>query len=124
MKKLILVLLFASLSSFSQKDLTISNVMEEIQKNEIVADTIVLQQVILETGFLKSYGATKRNNLFGFWNSKAQEYFVFEKWEDSVKYYKKWQDKKYKGGDYYEFLKSVGYATDLDYIWKLRHIKI
>jgi flagellum-specific peptidoglycan hydrolase FlgJ len=29
-----------------------------------------------------------------------------------------------KGGDYYKFLKEVGYATDPNYITKLKSIKI
>jgi flagellum-specific peptidoglycan hydrolase FlgJ len=31
---------------------------------------------------------------------------------------------KYKGGDYYQFLKDVGYASDTEYENKLKHIKI
>lgn len=124
MRNLLLILLLVSQSTFTQKALNISNVLKEIKKNEIAHDTIVLKQAILETGWFKSYTARNKNNIFGFWNSRAKQYYEFDRWEDSVEYYKKWQDRRYKGGDYYEFLEDIGYAADLNYTWKLRHIEI
>lgn len=112
-----------SLSTFA-RELTIENVESEIVRRDIKHGDIVLRQAILETGWFKSYNATVRNNLFGFWNSRRKQYFVFEKWEDSVAYYKRWQEKNYKGGDYYKFLDRIGYAEDPDYIWKLKNINI
>ena len=129
MKNLVLILLI-SLSSFAFatsssdcKPLTLENVELEIINKQIKHPEIVLRQAILETGWLKSYNAKVRKNLFGFWNSKRKQYFVFECWQASVAYYKNWQDRHYKGGDYYEFLERIGYATDPDYVWKLKNIK-
>jgi len=120
MKNLILAFLMFSLSTYSA-ELTVENLMIEIIKNEIKHPKIVLRQAILETGWFKSYNCKKRNNIFGWYNG---DYLEFNTWEDCVKYYKRWQDRKYKGGDYFEFLTRIGYASDEDYIWKLKHIKL
>jgi flagellum-specific peptidoglycan hydrolase FlgJ len=101
--------------------LNVKNLKSEIHRNRIKYPDIVLRQAILETGHFKSYNCTERNNIFGF---RTSEYLVFDSWQDCVKYYKDWQDRKYKGGDYYLFLKDVGYASDPEYIEKLKHIKI
>jgi flagellum-specific peptidoglycan hydrolase FlgJ len=101
--------------------LNVANLKNEIIKQGIKHPDIVLRQAILETGHFKSYNCTERNNIFGF---RTSEYLVFDSWIDCVKYYKDWQDRKYKGGDYYQFLKDVGYASDTEYENKLKHIKI
>jgi flagellum-specific peptidoglycan hydrolase FlgJ len=101
--------------------LNVKNLKSEIHRNRIKHPDIVLRQAILETGWFDSYNCTERNNIFGF---RTSEYLVFDSWQDCVRYYKDWQDRKYKGGCYYQFLKDVGYASDLEYIEKLKHIKI
>ena len=90
---------------------------------------IVTKQSILETGWYKCDKCSMRyNNIFGFRLSKnATEenplgYLKFDHWRDSVLYYVKWQKKWYKGGDYYTFLKSIGYATSKTYLSKLKTI--
>lgn len=91
---------------------------------------IVLRQAILETGWFKSYNCRVRHNLFGFRHrSKITDdnkmgYFIFDDWKGSVKYYEEWQNKYYKGGDYYEFLEEIGYATSPTYVEKLKGISI
>ena len=83
---------------------------------------IVLRQSVLETGRYTSYSCKVRHNLFGFrYNHK---YLVFSNWKQAVKYYERWQKRKYKGGDYYQFLKDVGYATDPEYTKKLKRIRL
>lgn len=84
---------------------------------------IVIKQFILETGWGKSYSFKKRNNLFGLTNPRTKDYFSFDHWTKSVKGYKNSVQYKYKGGDYYEFLKNLPYAEDPKYISKLKHIK-
>jgi flagellum-specific peptidoglycan hydrolase FlgJ len=54
----------------------------------------------------------------------GDKYHKYNHWTESVEAYKRFQDKKYKGGDYYTFLKKVGYAEDPHYVWKLKHIKL
>jgi flagellum-specific peptidoglycan hydrolase FlgJ len=91
---------------------------------------IVLRQAVLETGWFKSYNCKNRHNLFGFrwkpWVSENNKmgYIIFDTWEESVDYYVRWQGRHYEGGDYYTFLKDVGYATSPTYVEKLKGIKL
>lgn len=100
--------------------LTLENVIIMLKRYDIKHPEVVVRQIQLETGHLKSKGATIDNNLFGF---RKQNYMTFDNWVESVEYYKRWQDKKYKGGNYYTFLQNVGYAKDSLYIQKLKSIK-
>lgn len=120
MKKFLICSLFClfSIFSFSQ---TLKEVWDEINKDSIKYPEIVLKQCILETGWLKSDYCINRHNLFG-WNS-SNGYMYFDTWQQSVLYYKKWQDKHYKGGDYYQFLVDIHYAGK-DYPTYLKSIKI
>jgi len=101
--------------------LTLDNVYKELVKQEVKYPDIVIRQCILETGNLSSYNCKVRNNLFGFYNGK--EYLCFGSWQECVKYKKQWQDKKYKKGNYYTFLKKLPYASDVCYVEKLKKIK-
>jgi hypothetical protein len=85
---------------------------------------IVIKQFILETGWGTSYSFRERNNLFGLTNPRTGKYFEFEHWTESVKGYENSVQYKYKGGDYYKFLKELPYAMDPNYIKKLKSIKI
>lgn len=90
---------------------------------EVQHPDIVYAQAVLETGHFKSVGCLKHNNLFGLYNSKAKRYHRFEHWTESVVAYKKWIQRRYKPpADYYAFLKRIGYATDPQYIQKLKII--
>jgi hypothetical protein len=104
-------------------ELTPENVYAQLEKFDIQHPEIVLRQSILETGWYEcEYCSLQHNNIFGFRYKK--KYLEFDNWVDAVKYYKKWQDKRYKGGDYYTFLKDIGYATSKTYISKLKSIKV
>lgn len=82
---------------------------------------IVLRQSILETWWYKCKNCSlDNNNLFGF--LYKGKYLKFDTWEDSVKYYHWWQEQLYKGGDYYAFLKRIGYATEPTYINRLKQL--
>lgn len=101
------------LDIFSEVDLV--NYIHEL---EIKAPNIVLDQAKLETGNFKSYLFEKSNNLFGFRNFNG--YIKYDSWKQSVAAYKNWQAKKYKGGDYYDFLEYINYAEDTLYVYKLK----
>lgn len=104
-------------------ELTKITLYNEIIKDSILFPNIVYKQVMLETGHLKCINCSLvNNNLFGFYNGK--NYLKFNTWRESVKYYKVWQIKNYKSGDYYNFLISIGYAKDTNYINILKRIKI
>jgi len=92
---------------------------------------IVVKQAILETGWLKSYSARHRNNLFGLTNGKTRKLFVFSNWKQSCIGYRDMVQYKYKkmgydvdagDNDYYKWLVDVHYASDPQYINKLKHI--
>lgn len=92
--------------------------MKELRKNNISHPEIVLAQAKLETGNYTSSVLKSHNNLFGL--RKGSRYRRFGHWSESVKAYKNLIQSKYKGGNYYAFLLSTGYAEDHDYIEKLR----
>lgn len=84
---------------------------------------IVYAQAILETGHFRSQGCLRDNNLFGLYNSKKRQYHKFDHWSVSVVKYKEWIQRRYKPPeDYYKFLQRIGYASDPNYVNKLRNI--
>lgn len=86
-------------------------VFHEICRLKIQQPNTVMRQAILETGWMRAPFLMKRQNLFGFKNSS---YLVFNYWQDSIAYYKAWQDKYYKASehkDYFSFLISIRYAN-------------
>lgn len=84
---------------------------------------IVYAQAVLETGYFRSQGCLRDNNLFGLYNSRSKGYHKFDHWIVSVIKYKEWIQKRYKPPeDYYHFLQRIGYASDPQYINKLRNI--
>jgi len=101
-------------------ELSIANLKRYLTLTEIKHVDKVLAQFILETGWGKSYICRNYNNLFGFLNSKG--YMKYNHWTESVESYKRFQTRKYRGGDYYQFLVNVGYAADTTYIDKLKQI--
>jgi flagellum-specific peptidoglycan hydrolase FlgJ len=117
----ILILLFLPIISFTQSKKEVYNYLVKI---DCKYPDIVTSQAILETGHFKSYSCKKRNNLFGLWNHAKQKFYNFDSWQDSCHAYLKMIQYKYKDGDYYVFLKNIGYASDSEYINKLKRIKL
>lgn len=83
---------------------------------------IVIAQAVLETGWYKSELCVKHGNLFGIYDSKNGCYKHYGHWMESVKDYRNLVQSKYNGGDYFEFLDRIGYASDPDYIKKVKTI--
>ena len=113
--------------------LTWKNIDAYIQKIGIKEPETVKAQIKHETGNLKSEFCVKSNNLCGMryaprrrttaigeWNHMAK----YRSWQESLKDYLWWQNLYYKGGDYYNFLSSIHYATDPYYLFKLKRIKL
>lgn len=111
-----MVIMF-SLSLSAQTD---QQVLRELQKYDVKYPRIVLAQAKLETGNFTSELCKKHGNLFGLKGKKG--YAKFSSWRESVKAYKEWVQYKYKGGDYYVFLRNIGYASDPNYIIKVKKI--
>lgn len=103
-------------------DLTIRNLMDEIEANGILHPKIVLAQAILETGWFSSPVCRNKGNLFGLTNPRTGKYYEFSDWRDSVRAYKTKVQYKYKGGNYLLWLKKLGYAEDPRYIYSLSDI--
>lgn len=92
-----------------------------IRLKEIKYPEIVIKQALLESGSFTSNVFNTCNNLFGF--RTASGYLKFRNWRGSVDYYADWQNRKYKKGNYYDFLRRVGYAEDSTYVQKLKQFK-
>ena len=85
---------------------------------------IVYAQALIETGHFKSKLCTQYNNLFGLYNSRTRSYYRFDNWWDSVIAYRDKVQYKYKGNtDYYTFLVKLPYATDPNYIRKIKQLE-
>jgi flagellum-specific peptidoglycan hydrolase FlgJ len=112
----------------AQKNEALKKQIEEVYTYikccEIQHPEIVLRQAIWETGWFKSDYCRNRHNLFGFRHTKT--YMTFNSWQESVEYYKKWQEKRYKdpNEDYYKFLVRVKYATSKEYVSKLKSLRV
>ena len=113
----ILLALMLSLSLSAQTD---QQVYDELKKYNIKHPRIVLAQAKLETGNYTSKLCKRHGNLFGL--RKKGGYVKFGSWQESVKAYRNWVQYKYKGGDYYVFLKKIGYASDPRYIEKVKQM--
>lgn len=111
----VLIILFVSFFSSaisaqkSSQQPLLDSVFNYICSKNILYANIVMKQAILETGWLKSEFLMSRNNLFGF---RSKNYLKFNTWQESVDYYKTWQDKYYTNPkeDYYKFLVRIKYA--------------
>jgi len=88
---------------------------------EIECPNIVIAQSKLETGNYTSSAFRNHNNLFGFMKGNSIRHYA--NWRESLIHYAHFQNINYKGGDYYKFLVDVKYASDTNYIYKLKQFK-
>lgn len=96
-------------------ELTITNLIDVIEEVGLSNQLFVLAQAVLETGHFTSPVCKNYHNLFGLYDSKHKDYYRFARWEDSVIGYQKFIQYRYKGGNYLQFLKRIGYAEDPRY---------
>ena len=86
---------------------------------------VVVAQSILETGHYHSENCTKHNNLFGLYNSRRGQYYKFDIWWKSVLAYRDMiQYRLRENENYYQFLTRISYASDPNYIKKVKNIII
>lgn len=102
--------------------LNINTLAEALDRHGVHHSKIVLAQAILETGYFRSRQCLENNNLFGLRRPSDGTYYKFKHWEESVKAYRDYVQYKYKSGDYYAFLKRIGYAADASYARKVMQI--
>lgn len=102
----------------------LDSVFVYMEKIGVKHSDIVIRQVIVETGWLKSNFLMKKNNLFGFQNRSG--YLNFPNWKSSVDFYKNWQSRYYLNNseDYYDFLLRIKYASSKKYVEYLKKIDI
>lgn len=111
-------------ASFLHGELNDSTLYLALEYYNIKRPRIVLAQAKLETGNYKSNHCINKNNLFGLYNSRKKEYFSFEHWHHSVKAYKDMIEYKHRDDeDYYEFLVRISYASDPNYVNKVKQIE-
>lgn len=103
-------------------ELTLTNLMDVIKEVGLNNQLFVLAQAVLETGHFTSAVCRNYHNLFGLYDSKHKDYYRFARWEDSVVAYQKFIQYRYKGGNYLQFLRRIGYAEDPRYISKVAQI--
>lgn len=109
------------LHRFSSNETTLLDSIETEIRDKCIFPEIVIKQMKLETGSLTCTNCSwDHNNLFGFrWKG---EYLEFDTWQDGVDYCAEWQKRKFTEDYYYTFLIEVGYATDPQYINKLKQL--
>ena len=112
--------ILALMLAMAMQGQTREQVLAEIKRQGIPHTTIVLAQARLETGNFKSDRCRRDHNLFGM--KRGRRYAKYVHWRESVKDYKQRISSRYKGGDYYAFLRRIGYASDPNYIGKVKHI--
>lgn len=100
---------------------TKEEVLKELYRQEVPCTNVVLAQARLETGNFKSKICKTHHNLFGIKHGK--KYASYPNWKASIADYKKRISSRYKGGNYYAFLKKISYARDKSYINKLKQFK-
>ena len=93
---------------------------QELKDLHIQFPKIVLAQARLETGNYTSQLCRNRKNLFGLKSKRG--YMSFKSYKECILYYKNHVQIRYKGGDYYTFLRKIGYAKDPAYTIKLKKI--
>jgi hypothetical protein len=103
-------------------ELTLENLMTVLEKYAVKHAKVVAAQAILETGYFSSTLCLESHNLFGLRHPSDGSYYTFDNWEQSVKAYLDDVQYKYTGGDYYAFLRRIGYAEDRQYTSKVRKI--
>jgi len=122
---IIILLLIGKVTKAQTKE----EVYQELIRQDIKHPDIVLAQIRLESGNMSSnlYKATR--NFAGMKLAKTREttaggerygHAWYNHWADCVADLKIWQDCYYKGGCYYEFLESIGYAESEEYVNKLK----
>lgn len=111
-------------SFLSHNELNDSILYLALEHYNIKHPRIVLAQAKLETGNYTSRHCIKGNNLFGLYNSKKKKYFQFNHWSESIEAYKNMIEYKHRDDeDYYEFLVRISYASDPNYISKVKQIE-
>lgn len=118
MKKYVIIILLASITWCTAQ--TTEEVRKELWRQCVPCADVVLRQARLETGNFTSKLCKTKHNIFGI--KRGNKYAAYKDWRECVKDYKRRISSRYKGGDYYAFLRRIGYAADPRYIAKLKSL--
>lgn len=116
MKRLLSIIISMTFLACSAQ--TVEQVRKELIRQRVPHHNIVLAQARLETANFTSRLCRSHGNLFGI--KRGNRYARYSHWRDSIRDYKERISSRYQGGDYYAFLKKIGYAEDKKYIKKLK----
>lgn len=129
LKLTIFLLLFGIYKGNSQSKTKQQEVYNKIVKANLKYPRIVLKQAIHESAHFKSKAAINKNNILGIMESYGVRkdkirIRYFDSIDECIKFYKNNIQNRYNGGDYYRFLKRIGYAEDVRYIQKIKDIPL
>ena len=96
------------------------SILAELKRQDVPHANIVLAQSVLESGNYTSKLTKTHNNIFGI--KSGNKYKRYNNYIECITDYKKRISSRYKGGDYYSFLKKIRYASDATYVEKLKKI--
>lgn len=115
--KILFVLLLVY--TISNAQISTKEVYQLLEKYNIQNKDVVMRIAIHETNWFRSNRAINHNNLFGFLVGVNR----FESYDASVLAYKRRVESRLREGEnYYAFLKRIKYASDPNYIMKLKRI--
>lgn len=132
--------------------LTPENLKKELERNNILCKEEVFAQIMIESGYLKSYLTRHTNNLLGMRfpfrrttsaiglylpatdqviNGSQNDlkkfrtqnhYAVYATWQDCIRDYKHWQDESFKLKERYLTFLGTYYAEDSLYVQKIKKL--
>jgi len=97
-------------------------VYDKIVKAGIPHPKIVLQQAVHESTNFKYKPAIRKNNYLGL--RRKGKLMKFDSVDECICWYKDKVSSRYKGGDYWRFLKRIGYAEDYTYKQNVSRVKL
>lgn len=110
-------------NTFGQK-ISQKEVYDKIIEQGLAEPIIVLKQAIHESAHFKSPGAKNKNNILGIMRSDGRALLYFKSVTECIIFYKDNIQNRYDEGDYYKFLKRIGYARDPKYNKKVKNIEL
>lgn len=113
-------ILYDELLDCSNKSME-ENFVKALEIYKVPCADIVLKQARLESNNFTASNAINNNNYLGLMN-KDGKLAHYEHFTECIIAYKRNISNRYDGGDYYAFLKRIGYASDSLYIQKLKNI--
>ena len=131
---------------FKESSLTVQLLYEALVFNGIQNPEIVVKQAIVETGNFKSKIFRETNNPFGmhlassrksittefvygdYYDGQFHKMAKFNSWYDAVLDFKYWQDfwlkEELTEEQYYVFLRTLPYAADPRYVYKVKSVEL